>query len=90
MLSITYIRDLMNILLDYYGRGAGNSGAHIAKQARTAAGVAAVVHIDIQSTQEIGIESVTVGRALAISRISNKFAVIFAIICVRIYYLQKT
>ncbi len=75
---------MVNIPLVYYGIGAGNSGAHIAIQARRAAGVAAVVHNDIQRSQEIGIDIVAVGKALAINRISNKFAVKFAIICVRI------
>ena len=75
---------MVNIPLVYYGVGAGNSGAHIAIQPRRAIGVVAAVHDDIQITHKIGIDIVAVGRTLAISRISNKFAVKFAMICVRI------
>ncbi len=75
---------MVNILLVYYGVGAGNNGAHAAIQPRRAMGVLAVVHADIQITHKIGIDIIAVGRALAINRISNKFAVKFAIICVGI------
>lgn len=77
-----FLQDWLNIPLVYYGIGAGNSGAHIPRQARRAIGVLAAVHVEIQISQEIGIDIIAGGRALAISRISKRFAVKFGIICV--------